>query len=226
MGESTGIIEQYAAHLEAKATRLVIRSTLFFGLAGALLGGFPLLYTHNAVVPSHLGFATLLLGAAAGAYLGYTFGERKAIEVRMQARLALHQLQVEQSLMQSVARTQAPVVQAPAPAAPVAQPAPAPVAPAPVAPPPVAPAPVAPAPVAPPPVAPAPPIVPVAPAPPVVPVSPAPLSPAPLSPAPVAPPVVAPAPIAPPPLTPATPPAATLPRLVEPQQMPPLSSAG
>src|SRR5205814_1401927 len=83
-----GIIEQYAAHLEAKATRVVIRLTMCFGLVGAVLGGFPRFYTHNALVPAHLGYATLLLGAVAGAYLGYTFGERRALDHRMQARLA------------------------------------------------------------------------------------------------------------------------------------------
>ena len=220
MAETNGIIEQYAAHLEAKATRVVLRFTIFFALVGGILGGFPLLYKHSAyaLVPSHLGYATLLLGAAAGAYLGYTFGDRRAEDHRMGAKLALHQLAVEQSLIRQVAAQQQPSPQpVPAPVqvqqpAPVAVPvavAPAPVAPAPAAPAPVAPAPVAPAPVAPAPVA-APPLM--APAPPL-------LSP----PAPIAPaPVEVPAPIAPPPVTPA----ASMPRLVEPQQAPPLSSAG
>src|SRR5205814_3627530 len=123
MGETNGIIEQYAAHLEAKATRVVIRLTMCFGLVGAVLGGFPRLYTHNALVPAHLGYATLLLGAVAGAYLGYTFGERRALDHRMQARLALHQLQVEESLMRRVAGLPVPA----APPAPASASAPAPV---------------------------------------------------------------------------------------------------
>src|SRR5436305_11766743 len=180
--ETNGIIEQYAAHLEAKAAGVVLRLTVLFGLGGAVLGGFPLFYKSHAVVSGHMGYATFMLGAVAGAYLGYTFGDRKALDFRMQARLALHQLQVEQSLIRSVAgaRVAAPVapavavpqqvVQQPLVQQPVAQPVPvAPPAPAPVSPPPVvpvAPAPVAPAPVAPAPVAPAPvappPVVPVA----------------------------------------------------------------
>src|SRR4051812_8827935 len=176
MAETSGIIEQYAAHLEAKANRVVRRMTASFGLVGAILGGFPLLYTKYAVVPSHMGYATLLLGAVAGAYLGYTFGDRKAEDHRMQAKLALHQLQVEQSLIRQVAAV-SPLMQQPVqPVVPV-QPQPQPVipvqvqqaAPAPVAPPPVAPAPVSPAPVSP------------------APVSPAPITPAPLAPAPLAP---------------------------------------
>src|SRR5436305_7185608 len=118
MAETSGIIEQYAAHLEAKATRVVVRMTTAFGLVGAVLGGFPLLYTKNALVPSHLGYATLLLGAVAGAYLGYSFGDRKAEDHRMQAKLALHQLQVEQDLIRRVAASVP--VPAPAPQQPVA----------------------------------------------------------------------------------------------------------
>src|SRR5690348_1954876 len=102
MGEN-GIIQQYAAHLERKASGLVMRWTLGLGFVGGLLGAFPLAHISHGLVPSHLGYATLLLGAIAGAYLGYTTGERKAVEPRMQAQLALHQLQVEQSLMRTSA---------------------------------------------------------------------------------------------------------------------------
>jgi outer membrane biosynthesis protein TonB len=228
MAETSGIIEQYAAHLEAKATRVVLRMTATFGLVGAVLGGFPLLYTRYAIVPSHMGYATLLLGAGAGAYLGYTFGDRRAEDHRMQAKLALHQLQVEQSLIRQIAAAPRVVQQPvqPQPVLPVQvqpqpQPQPQPQQPlVPVqvqqpAPPPVAPAPVLPAPVPPAPASPPPVMVP---APPLV-SAPAPVPlPAPM-PAPAAP---AAAPLAPPPVTPA----ATLPRLVEPQQAPPLSSAG
>src|SRR3954447_2755954 len=131
----TGIIEQYAAHLERKASAGIVRFTILFAVVGAVLGGFPLFSHSSGLVPHSFGMATLLLGAIAGAYLGYRSGERHAIEPRFQAQLALRQLQVEQSLMQGVS---APAAPAPVATAPVA---PAPVAPAPVAP---APAPVAP----------------------------------------------------------------------------------
>src|SRR3954454_5347881 len=154
MAETTGIIEQYAQHLERKASGLVLRSTAFGALVGAVLGGFPLFQSaSSALVPHTLGYATLLLGAAAGGYLGWSFGERRAIEPRFQAQIALHQLQVEQTLMRQVAARPAPVaVPAPLPApVPVAPPASVALAPpvpasAPVAPPPpvAAPAPVAP----------------------------------------------------------------------------------
>src|SRR3954447_5378390 len=124
MAETTGIIEQYAQHLERKASGLVLRFTAFGALVGAVLGGFPLFQSaSSALVPHHLGYATLLLGAAAGGYLGWSFGERRALEIRFQAQIALRQLQVEQSLMRQVAARPAPVPAAPAPAR-VAPPAP------------------------------------------------------------------------------------------------------
>ena len=224
MAETTGIFEQYAQHLESKASGLVLRFTALGALVGAVLGGFPLFQSaSSALVPHTFGYATLLLGAAAGGYLGWSFGERRAIEPRFQAQIALHQLQVEQTLMRQMAARPAPArVAPPAPApTPVSVPAPVPAAvrpavpdPAPVAPPlapPVAP-PVA-VPAAPPV---APPVVQVAPVPapvsaPVVEVAPA---PAPLpAPAPAPEPAeepVRPAALAPPP------------RLVQ----PPLSSTG
>jgi len=133
-----GIIQQYAAHLERKASGLLMRWTLGLGFVGGLLGAFPFLHiSHGVVSGGRFGLGTVLLGALAGAYLGYTTGERKAIEPRMQAQLALHQLQVEQSLIGRVVAS--PVVASPVvPAVPVA-PAPVP-APVPVAPPAPAPA--------------------------------------------------------------------------------------
>lgn len=195
-----GIIQQYAAHLERKASGLVMRWTLGLGFAGALLGLFPFAHVSHGVVPAHLGYFTVLLGAFAGAYLGYSTGEKRAVEPRMQAQLALHQLQVEQSLI-SRAAAPAPAPAAAAAAVPVAAPVPAP-AQAPAAPP-VA---VAVAPVAQPaPVVPA--------APPVVAPEPAPL------PAPAVAAQAGPAPVA---AVPAAP-VADLPRLVEPPHEPPLS---
>jgi hypothetical protein len=216
MAETTGLIEQYAQHLEGKASGLVLRLSLLGALVGAALGGFPLFQHSNSLVPHHLGYATLLLGAAAGAYLGWSSGERRAVDLRFQAQLALRQLQVEQALMRgAVARPPAPVpapasaparvVAAPVPAA--AAPAPAPVAsPAPIPAPAPAPMPAAVRPPAPDPVPVAPP-----PAPPAVQIAPAPPA--------VAAPVAAPAaeePASPATLLPSPP------RLVE----PPLSSTG
>jgi len=180
MAETGHIFEQWAKHLESKASGLVVASMVAGGLVGAGLGGVPLLHISNGVVPHHLGYATLLIGAAAGAYLGWSFGERRATGLRLQAEVARRQFQVEQSLirrMMQLAPTP-PAHQAPAPApVPAPAPAPVPVVSAPVAPPPPAPAPVPP---------------PLAPAPAPVPVTPLLTTPAPAAPA--VPPVVSPIP--------------------------------
>jgi len=176
MAETGHIFEQWAKHLESKASGIIVASMVAGGLVGALLGGVPLLHISNGVVPHHLGYATMLVGAAAGAYLGWSFGERRATGLRLQAEVARRQFQVEQSLirrMMQLAPTP-PVQQAPAPA-PVPVPPPVPVVSAPPPPPPPAPAPV------PPPMAPAP-----------APVAPLLTRPAPAAPA--VPPVVSPIP--------------------------------
>jgi hypothetical protein len=159
MAETRHIFEQWAKHLEAKASGIVMASIVAGGLVGGALGGVPLLHLSNAVVPHHLGYATLLVGAAAGGYLGWRLGERRATGLRLQAEVARRQFQVEQSLIRRMMQLAPapPVSQAPAPVAPPA-PAPAPVAPPPPPPAPVpapAPAPVAPLLTAPTPAAPA-----------------------------------------------------------------------
>jgi len=193
MTEPGHIFEQWAKHLETKASGLVMASIGGGGLIGAALGGVPLLRLSNAVVPHHLGYATLLIGAAAGAYLGWSFGERRATGLRLQAEVTRRQFQVEQSLIRRVMQLaptppvqQAPVAQPPAQPAPLAPQPPPVAAPAPPPPPP------APAPV-PPPMVPAP--------------APAPVTPLLTTPAPTAPavpPVVSPVPAP----TPEPPPAA------------------
>ena len=198
MTEPGHIFEQWAKHLETKASGLVMGSIVGGGLIGAALGGVPLLRLSNAVVPHHLGYATLLIGAAAGAYLGWSFGERRAVGLRLQAEVTRRQFQVEQSLIRRVMQLAPtpPVQQAPVQPAPVPQP---PVQPAPLAPPPP---PVAAPPPPPPPPPPAPTPVP----PPMVP-APAPVTPLLTTPAPTAPavpPVVSPIPAP----TPEPPPAA------------------
>jgi hypothetical protein len=209
MAETGHIFEQWAKHLESKASGIVMASMVAGGIVGAVLGGVPLLHISNGVVPHHLGYATLLVGAAAGGYLGWSFGERRATGLRLQAEVARRQFQVEQSLIRRMMQL------APAPPAHQA-PAPAPVVPAPVVSPPVVSAPVAPPPPLPPAPAPVPP--PLAPAPAPVPVTPLLTTPAPAAPA--VPPVVAPIPA---PLPDPPPAAAYTP---QPAVQPPLTGTG
>ena len=193
-----GIVEQYAQHLLKRAATAVLSWTVMGVILGAFLGGLPRLFRHNLISPSKIYFA-ILLGAIAGGFLGRSLGEKRALGLRLQAQMALRQLELENRALFGRAPAAPPPAPAPVPVPVAAPPVAAPVAPALVAPPPVAPAPVAPAPVA----APAP--IPAAPAvepllapPPVVP------EPAP-APAPVAPPAAPPFPVVATPAAPAPP---------------------
>src|SRR5260221_5859393 len=121
------IVERYAAHLERRASSRVTLFSIMFALIGSTLGAVPLFPLKYGVIPHHLGLATLLAGAAAGGYLGYTIGMRPAETLRLPAQMTLHQPTFERSFAPQAA---------PLPPAPVPSPLPVPVAGAPLAPPP------------------------------------------------------------------------------------------
>jgi hypothetical protein len=211
MTEGTEIFQQYADHLAKKAASVVVSLAVVGAVGGALLAAVPGLLGHSVVSPG-ANYFLVLLGAIAGGIMGRSFGEKRAVGIRFQAQMALHQANIEQQ----GAVAPRPAAPAPAPAA-AAPPAAAPAAvPVPVS----APAPAVPLVPIVPLVAPAPALVPVSPV--VAAPTPKPLEPAPLSvpplfgPAPPAAPAVAPA-LAPP----ASPPAPAGPRLVEPLPLPP-----
>jgi hypothetical protein len=115
-----GIVELYAEHLLKKASSAVLTLAVGGAIAGAATGAVPGLLSHSLISPGANYFA-VLLGAIAGGFLGRSIGEKRAVGLRLQAQMALHQLQVENRLVAApVARPVAP--------APVPAPAPAPVA--------------------------------------------------------------------------------------------------
>jgi hypothetical protein len=127
-----GIVELYAEHLLKKASSAVLSLAVGGAIAGAATGAVPGLLSHSLISPGANYFA-VLLGAIAGGFLGRSIGEKRAVGLRLQAQMALHQLQVENRLVAApVAR---PVAPAPAP---VAAPAPVVVAAPPLAVPPLA----------------------------------------------------------------------------------------
>jgi hypothetical protein len=127
-----GIVELYAEHLLKKASSAVLSLTVSGVLGGAVLGAVPHLLSHSVVSPGTTYFA-VLLGAIAGGFFGRSLGEKRAVGLRLQAQMALRQLQLESRAVQAPAAPVArPVAPAPAPA-PVPVPVPVPVAPAPVA---------------------------------------------------------------------------------------------
>jgi hypothetical protein len=166
-----GIVEQYAGHLLKRASSLVVSFTVVGVIGGAALGAAPGFLSHS-LIPAGTKYFAVLLGAIAGGFLARSIGDRRALGLRLQAQMALRQLQLESRFVT-------------APAAPAARPAaPAPVSPAVTAPPAVA----APVTVA----TPVPPAV-RAPAPPG---NPAPAAPVPAAPAPPASPPAVPSPTA------------------------------
>ena len=148
-------IERHALALHQKAGSRVARFTVFGVLIGTALGASaiiaPMVSSVHSLLPHRYAYAAVVMGAAAGAYLGYLMGQSRAVALRLQANVAVHQVEIGRALH----RIEAMRLPLPA-AASLPTPAPAP-APAAVAPPPLpAPAPVVSLPPAPPALEPAP----------------------------------------------------------------------
>jgi hypothetical protein len=162
MSSDPSVIERYAAGLHKKADSRVTRFSLLGLLIGGLLGATPViapLVSHvHSWVPHRFAYAAAVFGPAAGGYLGFLVGQARAVALRLQASLALHQIELGRALHRveamrlplPAAATLPPLALAPVPA-----PEPAPAAAAPAVAPPVVPAPVVSLP-SPPPVLPAP----------------------------------------------------------------------
>src|SRR6266516_4800072 len=90
-----GIVELYAEHLARQAASVVVTLAVTGAVAGAVLGAVPGLLTHSIISPGANYFA-VLLGAIAGGVAGRSFGEKRAVGLRFQAKLALHQAAAEQ----------------------------------------------------------------------------------------------------------------------------------
>jgi hypothetical protein len=148
MSSDPAVIERYATGLHKKADSRVTRFTLVGLLVGGILGATPVaapIVSHvHSWVPHRFAYAAVVFGLAAGGYLGFLIGQSRAVALRLQASLAVHQIELGRILHRVEAMrlplpaaaslpTPAPAP-APAPPAAVASPVPAPVAsfPAPV----------------------------------------------------------------------------------------------
>ena len=145
-GLNEGIVEQYAGHLLKSASSVVLSFTVVGIIGGAALGAAPGFLSHS-LIPAGTKYFAVLLGAIAGGFFARSIGDRRALGLRLQAQMALRQLQFESRFVTApaapAARPAAPAPVSPAVAAPPAPPAAAPVPPAVRAPAPVSPAPVA-----------------------------------------------------------------------------------
>src|SRR5438045_9553635 len=93
MAEPTeGIVELYAEHLSGQAASAVLNLAVAGAVAGAVLGAVPGFLSHSVISPGANYFA-VILGAIAGGFVGRALGERRALGLRLQAKLALHQAQ-------------------------------------------------------------------------------------------------------------------------------------
>ena len=145
-GLNEGIVEQYAGHLLKRASSVVLSFTVVGVIGGAALGAAPGFLSHS-LIPAGTRYFAVLLGAIAGGFFARSIGDRRALGLRLQAQMALRQLQFESRFVTApaapAARPAAPAPVSPAITAPSAPPAAAPVPPAVRAPAPISPAPVA-----------------------------------------------------------------------------------
>jgi hypothetical protein len=109
----SSIVERYADHLQRKAASRITRWTIGCALLGSMLGSAPLVAPDRVLVPQYLGYALLLVGAAAGGYLGYTVGVRRAEGLALQAQVTLYQLQVAGTFAPPVVPVSPPPLSAP-----------------------------------------------------------------------------------------------------------------
>ena len=93
----SGIIEKYADHLYRRAASLVMGATVVGAIIGAIFGGMPLTHYVNWPIPHSAGYATAMIGALIGGFIGHVVGESRAFGLRIQAQMALHQLRVDQN---------------------------------------------------------------------------------------------------------------------------------
>src|SRR6266513_336726 len=122
---NAAIVEQYAEHLSGKAASSVLSFALVGVAGGAALGAIPGHLSHS-VIAAGVNYFAVLLGAIAGGIAGRSLGDKRAVGLRLQAQLALRQLQVEELLLHRAPAAAAAVPPLSAPAlAPVSVPAPA-----------------------------------------------------------------------------------------------------
>ena len=126
-------IEQYATRLQEKAGSRVAFATVAGFFAGAALGAAAALLPHflhvHSAIKHQFVFAVPLIGAVGGAYLGYLIGQSRAVTLRLQAGLAVHQLEMERMMHRIESVRQHVPLSAPVALSPAQPPAPLPASP-------------------------------------------------------------------------------------------------
>ncbi len=102
MASDPTVIERHALALHQKAGSRVARFTVFGVLIGTALGASaiiaPMVSSVHSLLPHRYAYAAVVMGAAAGAYLGYLMGQSRAVALRLQANVAVHQVEIGRAL--------------------------------------------------------------------------------------------------------------------------------
>jgi hypothetical protein len=114
------VIERFAEQLLGKADSVRVGSAALGGILGVVFGAVPLTPLESVwPIPSRFGVATMLIGALSGVLIGWVVGEGRAFRFRVQAQMALFQLEIERKVEAAVLGAVAPTaVRPPAPATP------------------------------------------------------------------------------------------------------------
>ncbi len=106
------VIERFAEQLLGKAESVRVAGAVTGGVLGVIVGSFPLTPLESVwPIPARFGIATILIGALVGVLIGYVLGEGCAFRYRVQAQMALFQLDIErkvESAVRDAARRAAP----------------------------------------------------------------------------------------------------------------------
>jgi hypothetical protein len=80
----------------------VTRLTLLGFLVGATVGATPvvapLVSSVHSLVPHRYAYAAVIIAAFGGSYLGFVIGQSRAVALRLQASMALHQIELGRML--------------------------------------------------------------------------------------------------------------------------------
>ena len=102
MSSDPSVIERYAAGLQQKAGSRVTRLTLLGFLIGAGVGATPvvapLVSSVHSLVPHRYAYAAAIIATFGGGYLGFVIGQSRAVALRLQASMALHQIELGRML--------------------------------------------------------------------------------------------------------------------------------
>jgi hypothetical protein len=114
------VIERFAEQLLRKADSVRVGSASVGGIIGVIFGAVPLTPFESVwPIPARFGVATMLIGALAGVLVGWVVGEGRAFRFRVQAQMALFQIDIERkveaAVRGAVAPSAAPPVSTPAP---------------------------------------------------------------------------------------------------------------